>query len=86
MGEAKPKRLCAKCDRTESYKGLCSEHWREQNNLGSNRRAKLSDDEVREIRRLRAEGVDRWALAHRYGVTAGTITTIAARRSRANVD
>ncbi|MFA5711635.1 hypothetical protein [Mycolicibacterium sp.] len=80
-GPARPRRVCAKCDRTESYKGLCSMHYREDRNLRGTVRRRLNEDEVREIRRLAAEGVNRWDLAFTYGVSAGTITTITSRRS-----
>ncbi|CAN3132243.1 hypothetical protein ACNUDN_30405 [Mycobacterium sp. smrl_JER01] len=82
----KPKRLCAKCDKTESYKGLCSKHFREANGLSGASRRQLTEEEVREIRRLAADGVNRWDLAFKFGVTAGTITTITSRRSWKHVN
>ncbi len=87
---SKQQRTCAKCDKPESYKGLCSKHFRETNNLdgptGGTGRRQLNEDEVREIRRLAAEGVNRWDLSFQYGVTPGTITTITSRRSWKHVD
>jgi len=87
---ARPRRICAKCDRTESYKGLCSMHLREANQAagapGPVAKRQLTEDEVREIRRLSAEGVNRWDLAFKYDVAPGTITAIKSRRAWADID
>lgn len=62
-------------------------HYRQASDLGGQDRAKLTADDVRDIRRLAADGVDRWTFAFKYGVTAGTITiTITTRRGWRHVD
>lgn len=48
--------------------------------------AKLTEDDVREIRRLSAEGYTRRALARRFGVTRQNITLIATGRSWGHLD
>lgn len=48
------------------------------------RRAKLDDDQVREMRRLRAEGVGRKELAERFGVSFSNVKTILANRTWQN--
>ena len=43
--------------------------------------AKLTEDDIREIRRLRGEGVSRNAIAKKYSLHPGTIASIVARRA-----
>jgi hypothetical protein len=48
--------------------------------------AKLTDDAVREIRRLNSEGVSQMELARRYGVHQGTIWPILRRKTWRHVE
>lgn len=48
--------------------------------------ARLSDDDVREIRRLRAEGVPAKVLAARYGTNAAWVRRIANRTARKDIE
>ena len=50
-----------------------------------NRKQKLSDDDVRELRQLHDVGVRNYELADRYGVDQSTISHITAGRMRKNV-
>ncbi len=74
------------CGKGVSAKGLCSRHYREAHQLGGQSKDRLTPDDVREIRRLSAEGVNRWDLAFKYNVTAGTITSVTSRRAWADID
>lgn len=45
-----------------------------------NKRSKLTESDVREIRRLRATGMHQWPIARRFGVTQSTVWSILSGR------
>lgn len=49
-------------------------------------RAKLTDDAVREIRRLRAQGVPLKAIAAQFGITMSNVSQIARRKTWTHVE
>lgn len=45
----------------------------------------LTDDEVRDVRTLRAQGVPRVAIAHKHGIKRSAVSAIVSRTTRARV-
>jgi hypothetical protein len=72
------------CDRPHKAKGLCLMHWRRSRGAESGDLpavAKLTPQQVREIRRLAARGWRNQQLAERFGVGRSNIRLIVTGRS-----
>jgi hypothetical protein len=81
--------LCAACFRVELAAWTRAEKEKEETmeelNLPGNRGAKVTEDQVREIRRKHAQGSTLAHLAEEYGLTMASVSNIVRRKTWAHV-
>lgn len=69
------------CNPNHLFLGTAADNSKDQASKGLSKAAKLTPDEIREIRRLRNEGAKQKVLAKKFGVDASTISRICARKA-----